>query len=144
MGFARKSEFAVLKEQTLDSITFRLKANETTLAQYPFHASDLLIPIRSRREPQNNHHCKNDDTQSMIFPVGGHRALTCPRMKIRSLYGLLPRFDCEKPAKAIVMSPPAIPTMGHRRLPLEGGTTLLCVITYLITMQSSCRICPKL
>lgn len=122
-GFARKSEFAV-KEQTLDSITFRLKANETTLAQYPFRFDLLITYTIKGASLKTTITVKNDDTQSMIFAVGGHPGFNVPMNEDVPFTDYYLEFDCEKPAKAIVMSPTCYTTRDTEDFPLEGGTTL--------------------
>lgn len=76
-GFARKSLFS-LEEQTVDSLTFRLTANEETRKQYPFEfVLDVIYRICENRLSVTFTvtNCGDDE---MYYSVGGHPGFLVP------------------------------------------------------------------
>lgn len=122
-GFARKSIFSV-KEQTADSIVFHLGTSDTTLAQYPFHFDLLLTYTLAGASVTTTFTVKNEDSESMIFAVGGHPGFNVPMSKKAAFTDYYLEFDCAAPAKAIVMSPTCYTTRKTEKFPLENGKIL--------------------
>ncbi|MBO5313203.1 MAG: aldose 1-epimerase family protein [Clostridia bacterium] len=76
-GFARKSTFT-LKSVSKSFVTLELKANEETLASYPF---DFIFDVTFKLEGNTldvKYEVKNPDSQELIFAVGGHPAFNAP------------------------------------------------------------------
>ena len=68
-GFARKSTFT-LKSVSKSFVTLELKANEETLASYPF---DFIFDVTFKLEGNTldvKYEVKNPDSQELIFAVG--------------------------------------------------------------------------
>jgi galactose mutarotase-like enzyme len=77
-GFIRYNEDVKLLEQTKDSLTFKLKYNESTLKSYPFKFEFLITYKLTDNRIEIIHTVKNLDTKTMYFSVGGHPAFACP------------------------------------------------------------------
>ncbi len=122
-GFARKSEFSV-KEQTADSIVFELKDNEQIFSQYPFHFDLLLRYTLEDSCIATTFEVKNEGDETMIFSVGGHPGFNLPMGEDIAFEDYYLEFDCEKPAKAIVMSPTCYTTRETEDFALENETIL--------------------
>lgn len=76
-GFARDMEFE-LKSQSENELVFLLKANENTLASYPF---SFGLEIGYRLEGKSvivSWTVCNRDSKEMYFSIGGHPAFLCP------------------------------------------------------------------
>lgn len=70
-GFARDSEFA-FSGSTKNSLSFLLKDNDVTLAQYPYHFElEVTYSIKGSKVTVTNT-VKNTDEKAMYFYLGGH------------------------------------------------------------------------
>lgn len=75
-GFARDSEFAFVGS-TKNSVSFILKDNDVTLAQYPYHFElEVTYSIKGSKVTVTNT-VKNTDEKAMYFYLGGHPAFIC-------------------------------------------------------------------
>jgi len=75
-GFARDSEFA-FSGSTKNSLSFTLKDNDVTLAQYPYHFElEVTYSIKGSKVTVTNT-VKNTDEKAMYFYLGGHPAFIC-------------------------------------------------------------------
>ena len=70
-GFARKSEFELI-DCTDTKATFCLKANEATLAQYPFLFSLIVTHEITEQGAVTTYTVQNKDDKPMVFCIGGH------------------------------------------------------------------------
>lgn len=77
-GFIRYNEDIKLYEQTKESLTFKLKYNESALKSYPFKFEFSITYTLKDNIVEINHTVKNLDTKTMYFSVGGHPAFACP------------------------------------------------------------------
>ena len=76
-GFARDMEFT-LTEHNEDTIWFELKANEDTLAKYPFRFKLEVGYQLTGRDIKVMWKVTNEDKKEMFFSIGGHPAFMCP------------------------------------------------------------------
>jgi len=76
-GFAREMEFAV-KEQTKDSITFTIHADEKTLSVYPFNFVFSVKYTITDNTLTVNYNVQNAGNDLMYFSIGGHPAFKVP------------------------------------------------------------------
>ena len=75
-GFARDSEFTYAGS-TKNSVSFLLKDNDVTLAQYPYHFElEVTYSIKGSKVTVTNT-VKNTDEKAMYFYLGGHPAFIC-------------------------------------------------------------------
>ena len=75
-GFARDSEFTYAGS-TKNSLSFLLKDNDVTLAQYPYHFElEVTYSIKGSKVTVTNT-VKNTDEKAMYFYLGGHPAFIC-------------------------------------------------------------------
>lgn len=75
-GFARDSEFTYAGS-TKNSVSFTLKDNDVTLAQYPYHFElEVTYSIKGSKVTVTNT-VKNTDEKAMYFYLGGHPAFIC-------------------------------------------------------------------
>lgn len=79
-GFCRHSMFTCTN-QTEDSITMTLEANEETLAQYPFKFRiDITYKLEGKKVAVT-YVIKNEDEKDMPFNFGLHPAFNCPQLE---------------------------------------------------------------
>ena len=76
-GFARKTEFTMV-EQKEDSITFELKADETSLAIYPFNFTFRVTYTLDGNKLLNSLTVINNDEKVLPYAVGGHPGFNVP------------------------------------------------------------------
>lgn len=76
-GFARISDFTCT-EETDDTLTFELTANDTTRQQYPYEFTFRIQYILAGRTVTVRMTAENNDTQPMPFSFGAHPAFRCP------------------------------------------------------------------
>lgn len=76
-GFARDMEFD-LKQQTDSEIRLELKANEESLAKYPFRFRLEIGYVLENSSVSVLWKVINEDTKPMYFSIGGHPAFLCP------------------------------------------------------------------
>ncbi len=122
-GFARKSVF-VAEDERPDSITFHLKADDVSLAQYPFQFDLKLCYALDGASVKTTFDAKNEGGEPMIFAVGGHPGFNVPMGDGIPFADHYLEFDCAEPARAIVMSPTCYTTRETEAFPLKDGKTL--------------------
>ena len=76
-GFARDLEFEAA-EQTDTSLSFLLRSNEETLAQYPYKFEFTVRYTASGSSVKVENIVKNTDDRDIYFYIGGHPAFNCP------------------------------------------------------------------
>ena len=76
-GFARDMEFD-LKRQTDSEIRLELKANEESLAKYPFRFRLEIGYVLENSSVSVLWKVINEDKKPMYFSIGGHPAFMCP------------------------------------------------------------------
>ena len=79
-GFARSSNFSLVCKDE-DSLTLRLKDNEDTYSQYPFHFTlDVEYKLINKRLTIT-YTITNNDEKDMPFGFGLHPAFNCPMVE---------------------------------------------------------------
>ncbi len=76
-GFSKDSEFDVF-EKSENSVTFSLKANETTKKCYPFDFELLVTFTLVEKVLTVTYTAKNLGDSDMYFSFGGHEGYACP------------------------------------------------------------------
>ncbi|MDF2449218.1 MAG: hypothetical protein K0R26_1722 [Bacteroidota bacterium] len=76
-GFARDNEFVCI-EETPDSLTFELTANENLLEVFPFHFSFQVTYRLKGNRIDVIYSVFNPDNKDLMFSVGAHPAFNCP------------------------------------------------------------------
>jgi len=76
-GFAREMDFE-LNDQQADRISFLLKDNEKTLAQYPFKFEFLITYALQGNQLKTSYSVRNTGNENLFFSVGGHPAFKLP------------------------------------------------------------------
>lgn len=76
-GFARDMEFELL-EQNETSVTFQLRSNAETLAQYPYQFTFKVRYTLLEDGVRVEHFVENTGDTPMYFYIGGHPAFNCP------------------------------------------------------------------
>ncbi len=122
-GFARKTVFEVA-EQGADHIAFHLAADEISRAQYPFEFDLKLCYQLEGSGVRTTFLVSNKGSETMIFAVGGHPGFNVPLCEGEAFEDYYLEFDCEKPARAITMSPTCYTTRASTPFALEGGKIL--------------------
>lgn len=118
-GFARDMEFT-LKEQTKDSIWFELKANEETMAKYPF---DFLLEIGYKLHEYSVQvlwRVENNGDKEMYFSIGGHPAFICPVTEHAKQTDCYLYFETEKNLKSDILENGLI-AEESKEYPLQEG-----------------------
>ena len=77
-GIIRNNTDINLYEQTANSLTFKLKHNETSLKSYPFKFDFFITYKLVNNSVEVLHTVRNTDNKTMYFSVGGHPAFKCP------------------------------------------------------------------
>lgn len=77
-GFIRNNKDVVLKGQTAESLTFKLKYNDATLKIYPFKFEFNIRFVLAGNELLVEHEIVNLGVDEMLFSLGGHPAFACP------------------------------------------------------------------
>ena len=101
-GFARASVFDVV-EQSENSITFELKANQETLAQYPFVFTYRITYIIEGNKIKTVYSVKNEGKDEMFFAVGAHPGFNVPLSDGEKFDDYYIEFDCVKPIEMLVL-----------------------------------------
>ncbi len=122
-GFTRKTLLKV-SAQSGDSISFNLKANENTLKMYPFDFDLTITYTLEGTSVKTLFTVKNNGGDVMPFAVGGHPGFNVPLGGEGVFEDYYLEFACEKPAKAIVMSPTCYTTRETVPFALEKGKIL--------------------
>ena len=76
-GFCKESEFEVT-EQTENSVTFLLKANEETLKHYPYDFELYLSYHLNGSTLSMDYRVINKDSDIMYYHIGAHPGFMCP------------------------------------------------------------------
>ncbi len=76
-GYAMNSEFEVEK-QTDDSVTFLLKSNDESRAQFPFDYELRLVYTIVGKQLQIRNEVTNTGSDTMYFSIGSHEAYAVP------------------------------------------------------------------
>lgn len=95
-GFIRHNKDIVLHEQTINSLTFKLTYNESTLKAYPFKFEFYMTYKLLDNTVEVTHTIKNCDDQTLYFSVGGHPAFKCPVYQNETYQDYLLEFECEE------------------------------------------------
>lgn len=101
-GFVRHSEMKVC-EQSADTITFELRANEFTKVQYPFEFIYKVTYAISNFKIKTVITVENTDTKDLYFSIGAHPGFNVPLHEIENFDDYYLEFDHEKPIELIVM-----------------------------------------
>lgn len=123
-GFARKMEFEAT-EIGESCATFTLRANEATLAQYPYQFALAITHTITETSLTTTYKVTNEGGEAMYFCLGGHSGFSCPLHEGESFSDYSLVFDIPV-AQTQPMYTDEI-TLLHRdyRLPLVwDGTTL--------------------
>ena len=103
-GFVRSS-LMTLADKTEKCVTFELRANEATLAQYPF---DFLYRITTEIDGtaiKTTITVKNLGENDRYFGIGGHPGFNVPLNEGESFEDYYLEFDCVKPAERLICTP---------------------------------------
>lgn len=76
-GFARNSLYTLVNK-TETSLSFMLKDDENSLAQYPFHFELILTYTIEGNSVKTTFVVNNKDEKDLIFAVGGHPGFNVP------------------------------------------------------------------
>lgn len=76
-GFARDMEFTMVNKTT-DEVSFSLKSDESTHANYPFDFELIITYKLSGREVGVNWKVINPSGDTLYFSIGAHPAFLCP------------------------------------------------------------------
>lgn len=76
-GFARDMEFICI-EETADSLTFELTANDDTLRFFPFHFSLQVSYVLLNDTVKISYTVFNPDHKDLYMSLGAHPAFNCP------------------------------------------------------------------
>lgn len=122
-GFMRNEEFEMVL-QTEDSIVFVLRANERTLAQYPFPFV-LTVTHTLRGDTVATELCvENTGEGIMPFTIGAHPGFFVPLGDEGAFEDYVLEFGEACSPDEIVMTDTCFLTGKRRAFPLEKGTTL--------------------
>jgi galactose mutarotase-like enzyme len=91
-GFARDCLFEVIHQSNF-SVTFSLKANETTLAKYPFLFELELSYTLNEGKMEVKYCIKNTDTKTLPFSIGGHPGFKVPFYKHEKVEDYFLQFE---------------------------------------------------
>jgi galactose mutarotase-like enzyme len=76
-GFARDQEFICI-EETEQTLTFELAANEETLKHFPFHFSLQVSYVLQDDTLKVSYSVYNPDYKDLLMSLGAHPAFNCP------------------------------------------------------------------
>ncbi len=122
-GFARNTEMKLVS-QTPDSLTFRLEADDVSLAQYPFR---FILDVTYRlagRTVTTAFAVKNADDKVMYFALGGHPGFNVPLCQGECFTDYYLEFDCVKSPRKLHMSDTCYLLETTEPFPLEDGIRL--------------------
>ena len=122
-GFARQSEMQVA-EQKADQIAFRLTETADSLQKYPFRFELTIGYQLIGQTVRQTFTVHNTDDQVLPFAVGGHPGFNVPMTPDTVFEDYKVEFDCEKPAKLVVMSEAHLDTGDRTPFALENGRVL--------------------
>ena len=94
-GFCKESEFEVT-EQTANSITFLLKANEETQKHYPYHFELRLAYHLNGSTLSMDYTVTNKDSETMYYHIGAHPGFMCPVNPGENIENCILRFEKEE------------------------------------------------
>lgn len=93
-GFCRNSEFEFV-EQTQGKLVFRLKDNEETYSQYPYHFELIVTYTLKDNIVSIDYDITNNDGGNMYFGFGQHPAFNCPLTSDKKFNDYYIEFDVE-------------------------------------------------
>ena len=91
---AQESEFEVT-EQTENSVTFLLKANEETLKHYPYDFELYLSYHLNGSTLSMDYRVINKDSDLMYYHIGAHPGFMCPVNNGENIENCILRFEKE-------------------------------------------------
>ena len=94
-GFCKESEFEVT-EQTENSVTFLLKANEETLKHYPYDFELYLSYHLNGSTLSMDYRVINKDSDIMYYHIGAHPGFMCPVNNGENIENCILRFEKEE------------------------------------------------
>ena len=94
-GFCKESEFEVT-EQTENSVTFLLKANEETLKLYPYNFELYLSYHLNGSTLSMDYKVINKDSDLMYYHIGAHPGFMCPVNNGENIENCILRFEKEE------------------------------------------------
>ena len=94
-GFCKESEFEVT-EQTENSVTFLLKANEETQKHYPYDFELRLSYHLNGSTLSMDYTVTNKDTEPMYYHLGAHPGFMCPVNDGENLENCILKFEKEE------------------------------------------------
>ena len=94
-GFCKDSEFEVA-EQTADSVTFLLRANEETLKSYPYQFELFLSYHLNGNKLSMDYRVVNNDRDEMFYHIGAHPGFMLPVSGSESLTDCILEFEKEE------------------------------------------------
>ena len=94
-GFCKESEFEVT-EQTENSVTFLLKANEETLKHYPYDFELYLSYHLNGSTLSIDYRVINKDSDIMYYHIGAHPGFMCPVNNGENIENCILRFEKEE------------------------------------------------
>lgn len=122
-GFAKDTVFTV--EQESDShILFTIKADEITLAQYPYQFAFGVDYKLEGGKLLITYIVENKDQKEMYFGVGGHPGFNVPLESGLAFEDYYLEFDCVKEALLVGMSEDCYVQGENVKFPLEEGKKL--------------------
>jgi len=102
-GFAKKSEFTVVKE-TANSIIYQLSYDEETLKMYPFKFELNIIYTLVDNKLNINYVVRNIDNKEIYFQIGMHPGFHCPRVESENLEDYYLEFECNENLDRLFMN----------------------------------------
>lgn len=94
-GFCKESEFEVT-EQTENSVTFLLKANEETQKHYPYDFELRLSYHLNGSTLSMDYTVTNKDSEPMYYHLGAHPGFMCPVNDGENLENCILKFEKEE------------------------------------------------
>jgi galactose mutarotase-like enzyme len=116
-GFARNEDFTLV-EHAGNRARLRLRANETTLALYPF---DFILDVEYTIQSSILSvalHVRNEDSATLAFACGLHPGFVWPLPGARGPHVVL--FDAAERAEVPVIAPGGLFSSRSRPIPLRG------------------------
>lgn len=91
-GFCKESEFEI-EDQSENSVTFLLKANEETLRHYPYKFELRLSYCLNGSSLSMDYRVTNKDSETMYYHIGAHPGFMCPVNDGESIEDCVLRFE---------------------------------------------------
>lgn len=119
-GFARRADFTLTDKQE-SQMSFTLKANETTLAAYPFLFEFTVTYTLANNTVVVSYEVKNEDNKTMLFAIGGHPGFNVPLYEREVFEDYYLEFYTEAEPEEYVMDKDGYFTGKMREFPLRAG-----------------------